>query len=490
MSLVLTQVNTFAQGTAITYQGRLFDGTNGAPTGKYDMKFTLYDALSGGNVVAITTLPFRGVTNGLFNVTLDFGPAIFTGPRRFLEIAVQTNGSAGNFTVLAPRQELTPVAYSITAENLSGNLPASQLTGTVPSASLIGTYSGLLTFNNAGNSFAGSFTGGGAGLTGISGGAISPASIPNSAIADGALSATKIAAGQVVKSLNGLQDAVTLAPGTNVVITTNGNTLTLASAGAGGSGIWSVNANNAYYNAGNVGIGTSNPGELLDVQNASGDATIRAKSTGSGGGVLALDRASAAAAYSAGILFQTGGGSDFEMGTSQGFAGNSDLSIYDYGIPGNVLTIVKSTGNLGIGTTTPDATLTVNGAADKPGGGAWLTFSDGRLKDVGANFTHGLEALSGIQPVHFHYKSDNPLKLPSKPEYIGIVAQQVERTVPEAVERNQAGYLVLNNDPIMWTMLNAIKELKAENDSLKHRLDQLEKRVTRDNIENEKGVNP
>jgi hypothetical protein len=104
-------------------------------------------------------------------------------------------------------------------------------------------------------------------------------------------------------------------------------------------------------------------------------------------------------------------------------------------------------------------TLRVNGSADKPGGGSWSTSSDVRLKDVGTNFTPGLEALEDIQPVHYHYKSDNPLKLPSDPEYISVVAQQVKAAVPEAVQQNEDGYLVVNNDPIIWTMVNAIKEL-------------------------------
>src|SRR5439155_90756 len=88
-----------------------------------------------------------GVSNGLFTATLDFGAGVFSGPARWLEIAVRTNG-AGSFTVLTPRQALTATPYAITAGNLTGALPASQLSGTIGSAQLSGSYNNAVNFNN------------------------------------------------------------------------------------------------------------------------------------------------------------------------------------------------------------------------------------------------------------------------------------------------------------------------------------------------------
>jgi septal ring factor EnvC (AmiA/AmiB activator) len=51
-------------------------------------------------------------------------------------------------------------------------------------------------------------------------------------------------------------------------------------------------------------------------------------------------------------------------------------------------------------------------------------------------------------------------------EHIGFVAQEVEKVIPEAVTRNSRGYLLVNNDPILWTMFNAIKQQQAEIDAL------------------------
>ena len=43
-----------------------------------------------------------------------------------------------------------------------------------------------------------------------------------------------------------------------------------------------------------------------------------------------------------------------------------------------------------------------------------------------------------------------------------MVAQEVQRVIPEAVTENAKGYLLVNNDPIIWSMVNAIKEQQRE----------------------------
>ena len=76
--------------------------------------------------------------------------------------------------------------------------------------------------------------------------------------------------GSVVTSLNSLKDDVTLAAGANVTITPSGNTLTIDSAGVGGSGIWNLNGADTYFDTGNVGIGIASPtpGVRLEVNGA------------------------------------------------------------------------------------------------------------------------------------------------------------------------------------------------------------------------------
>jgi trimeric autotransporter adhesin len=146
-TVCLLAVNTvFAQSSLFTYQGTL--NTNGLPySGSAEFQFTLWDAATNGNSVA-TNNPasiIATVVNGLFTVTLDFGITPFNGDPRFLQTDVRT--TIGPFTTLTPRQPLTATPYAMRALNLTTN-------GLVS-----GTYGNALTFNNAGNSFAGSFDG-------------------------------------------------------------------------------------------------------------------------------------------------------------------------------------------------------------------------------------------------------------------------------------------------------------------------------------------
>src|ERR1051325_8475757 len=196
----------FGASAAFTYQGRLND--QGKPAnGNYDFRFTLYDALAGGNAVGgpATNLAVNA-SSGLFTALLDFGGGPFSsGAPRWLQIEVRTNTSTGPFIALAPRQALTTTPYSITASNLSGTFDAGQLTGTLPAGAPNGTYSGAVVFNNPNDRFAGSFSGNGGSLTNLNGAGVQPGSIglsmlsPNVQNALSAASATN--SGQTLTNL-------------------------------------------------------------------------------------------------------------------------------------------------------------------------------------------------------------------------------------------------------------------------------------------------
>ncbi len=129
---------------------------------------------------------------------------------------------------------------------------------------------------------------------------------------------------------------------------------------------------------------------------------------------------------------------------------------------------IDASGNLGIATTSPgyklDVTgdLRVTGTPYRDGGDiAWQVPSDARLKDVAGPYAYGLSEIAQLDTIRFHYKVGNPVGADSKKEYIGVLAQQVQSVIPDAVSSDpNSGYLSLNSSPIFWALLNSIKELK------------------------------
>jgi trimeric autotransporter adhesin len=239
-----------------------------------------------------------------------------------------------------------------------------------------------------------------------------------------------------VQSTGGLNNATAI--GANAVVAES-NALVLGAVSGSNNGT-SVN----------VGIGTTTPGATLEVDGPNQiDVLIQAPESGVGAG---LD------------LNTTGtGGLHWEIldtGSASGQGANK-LNIRNVNSSTDILTILAD-GHVGIGTTSADNTLTVNGSADKPSGGSWGTYSDARLKTVNGGFTDGLSQLMKIQPIHYRYKPGNAMGIRDTDEHIGVVAQDVQKVIPEAVTQNSKGYLLVNNDPIIWTMLNAIKEQQAE----------------------------
>ncbi len=105
---LLAAVPASAATTAFTYQGKLTDSAGVPLTGSYDMTFKLFDAATAGAQVGSTvTLTGVAVSAGLFTVGLDFGAAPFSaGAARWLETAV-----AG--TVLSPRVALGASPYAL-----------------------------------------------------------------------------------------------------------------------------------------------------------------------------------------------------------------------------------------------------------------------------------------------------------------------------------------------------------------------------------------
>lgn len=107
---------------SFTYQGILsFDGETF--DGEADLRFRIFDA-AGSTIQVAPTLNIDGatITDGNIVAELFFGPSIFDGDERWLEIAVRTPawdgmGEEPEFTTLNPRQSILPTPYALYALN-------------------------------------------------------------------------------------------------------------------------------------------------------------------------------------------------------------------------------------------------------------------------------------------------------------------------------------------------------------------------------------
>jgi len=211
---------------------------------------------------------------------------------------------------------------------------------------------------------------------------------------------------------------------------------------------------------GNVGIGTASPNARLDLKQID-DSFI---------GSLHLRRSTTNDTWA----FATGNDNNLYFGYA------NDASLANAAADFTVNPLVLTANNrVGIGTAAPDQKLSVNGDASKVGGGSWQSFSDARLKNISGPFKRGLNAVMRLQPLRYEYKQNNPVGITPNGEHIGLTAQNVQQVIPEAVNANANGYLMVNNDPIIWTMLNAIKEQQQEIQELKREVRRLRANTAR-----------
>ncbi len=128
-------------------------------------------------------------------------------------------------------------------------------------------------------------------------------------------------------------------------------------------------------------------------------------------------------------------------------------------------------GNVGIGTASPGYKLEVNGDAANATG-VWAVVSDQRFKKEIKPIRDALATVVQLEGVTFRWKdSDRDARYGC---VHGLIAQQVEEVLPEWVRTDADGFKQIETIGIDAVLIEAIKELKAENDALKARIEALE----------------
>jgi hypothetical protein len=263
-------------------------------------------------------------------------------------------------------------------------------------------------------------------------------------------------------------------------------------------------ADNSSSTAPRVGIGLTSPSYNLHVAGSGGnEGTLGVQSVGNSQFRLVADN-------SALVAIQGGTGT-----------ATSQVPIYFSGMNGSNFTFVADTANqrVGIGTTGPGTKLDVNGgdircrasnnnislSYDLPGYGGnsygnlksssgYIYFSVGssyvsninasgtysvsdlRLKENITDLTGSLDKILQLRGVNFTWKDT---EIRGSDNHIGFIAQEVEEIVPELVnngglpvdEDGNEPYKTVNYAHLVPVLVEAIKELKTENDALKARLD-------------------
>ena len=234
---------------------------------------------------------------------------------------------------------------------------------------------------------------------------------------------------------------------------------------------------------GNVGIGqTTSPSYRLDVLHAGGTG-IRSQSSASFS-VVDIDAFSGDAA----LRFQKAG---VGMWNTRNEPTTDNWQVFELSGGGQRLAIEDATGNVIIGTATAAADrLVVEGNVRvgtgtngyvKDADGTVLTgtcSSDLRFKKNITPFASVLDRFASLTPVNFFWRaSEFAFKKFGTRQSFGLVAQEVQPLFPDLVSTDEDGYLAVNYSKLPLLTIQAVKELKAQNDQLKAKNDSLEARL-------------
>ncbi|MBI2070196.1 MAG: tail fiber domain-containing protein [Elusimicrobia bacterium] len=283
----------------------------------------------------------------------------------------------------------------------------------------------------------------------------------------------------------------TAATGINIMMSNNNNyayhlgvTGSANAASPNAFSIWNNNTSSfpmLIKSNGNVGVGTTNPWGRLEVASdgaGTGSAILTIHNTNNGLAGLYFRHDNSGSATWTLQATDPSGPADGKMVVLASGARDFGISIN-----GSERLSILSGGNVGIGDTSPDYKLEVNGSAGKPGGGSWSDSSDARLKKNIKPLEGSLDKILQLKGVNYEWKE------PGKHGNLtgarmGMIAQDVEKVFPQWVGVDSQGYRTLTfmgfealTTEAVRELNDKVKKLSEENEALKLRLDKMEKRT-------------
>ena len=130
---------------------------------------------------------------------------------------------------------------------------------------------------------------------------------------------------------------------------------------------------------------------------------------------------------------------------------------------------INSNGNVGIGTGTMNPTYTLQVAGDIAYTGNIYDVSDIRFKENITPLENAVAKVSSIRGIYFNNLGESP-----EEREVGVIAQEVETVLPEVVSEDAEGYKSVDYSKLTPLLVEAIKELKKENEELRVRIEALE----------------
>jgi hypothetical protein len=196
---------------------------------------------------------------------------------------------------------------------------------------------------------------------------------------------------------------------------------------------------------------------------ALGTCSLRANTTGTGNTVVGKDA----------LVANTTGADNTGLGTSSGLdvttGSNNVLLGHDAG---------RSTSPSGSITTQSNRIVlgnnSITNAYIKV---AWTVTSDLRDKTNFGTVPHGLDFVNQLEPVSFQFKKSREDDTPHGDVRYGFKAQDIlalEGDNPVIIDDEQPDHLKYKGEHLVPVLVNAIKELKAQNEDLKSRIEVLE----------------
>ena len=139
----------------------------------------------------------------------------------------------------------------------------------------------------------------------------------------------------------------------------------------------------------------------------------------------------------------------------------------------DVVMTLRDNGNVGIGTEAPTEKLDVNG---KIATNEVVGRSDMRYKKNVNTITNALNKVTQMRGVYYHWDREKfPEKGFSKNRTIGVIAQEIEKVLPEVVttDATKEGYKAVNYAKLSAVLIEAIKQQQQQIETLQKEVKQL-----------------